>query len=87
MHALTETGNRTPRQFFVQHGFVAKIATATAIFGRQIEAQQPHLTRLAPNFFADAVLRAPLGVVGHHLGLDETRDVLAEESQIVVHPR
>ena len=86
VHALAEARDAAPAEFFVQQRFVAEIPATTAVFGRDVHAQETRRADLAPGFLVDVVLVAPFRVERRHLGFDITGDRLAQHAQVVVHP-
>src|SRR3984957_1915411 len=86
VHSLAEAAQTTAPQLLVNHRFVAKIAADAPVGGADIGTQQSHDTRFAPNVLADILLFAPLGIVGNHLRIDETRYGFAKDRQLFIHP-
>ena len=87
VHALAEAAQAATVELFVNDRFMAKITAGTAVFGRDVGAQESELAGPAPNILADILLLSPLGLVRQHLGLEEACHCIAEDRQIVVHPR
>jgi hypothetical protein len=65
---------------------VPRVSADAAVLRRDVGAQQPHLTRLVPDFAVHVMLFAPAIVVGHDLVLDETPGRVAEHLELVIHP-
>ncbi len=86
VHALPEGAQSAARQLGVHHRLVTEIAATAAVFGRDIQQQQPGLAGLAPGFAVDVVLLAPARVVREHFGFDEAHHRVAKHFEIVVHP-
>src|SRR3974390_2299145 len=86
MYALSKAGDAASCGFFVQHGFMAKIPAGAAILGGYVGAQQPHRAGLAPYFLAHVLLFAPLRLIRHHFRIDETRNRVAKDRKILIHP-
>ena len=87
MHALSKAAEAAARQFLVEDGLVAEVAAAAAVFGRDVCNSKPDSPGLAPGLAIHVVLFAPLRVLGQHFGLDEAHHGVAENLEVIVHPR
>ena len=86
VHRVPEAGDAVPAHFLGHDRFVPHVAAGTAVFRRDVRAQQPDCTGLVPEFPVDVVLLAPARIVRHDFHLDETPDGVTEEIQLVVEP-
>ncbi len=86
VHRVPEARDAVAAHFLGHDGLVAHVAADTAVFRRDVRAQQADFARLAPELAVDVMLLAPARVVRNDFHLDEAPDGVTEEVQLVVEP-
>ena len=86
VHRRAHAGEAATAHGVVEHGLVAKVATAAAVFPGNVRAQDAEFTGAFPQVVADVALVACRLVVRQHLGFDESNDGVLVPQQVFVQP-
>ncbi|KAF5289622.1 hypothetical protein FQR65_LT20784 [Abscondita terminalis] len=86
VHGVAHAGQAPARHLLVDHGLVAEVATASAVFLGNVGAQQAQLAGPAPDRVADVALLAGGLVLRLHFGCDEAHGGGAQAAQVGVAP-
>jgi hypothetical protein len=86
VHLIAPSAQTRPQLFFGDNRFVQITATATAVFGRYLRAQQPRLAGFAPGVAIHHALFYPAFIVRFELGCEEFLCRVLQHTEFVVEP-